>query len=137
MFKWLLFVNRAIGIIICGTSIYYTIIEFENFSFMSLFIWSILDYTLRLLDFFVDDCICEGISRTFDDFKLSLNDFNVTNRPLKKVNRKCEEFTLYLYTRKRTLKPLGPFDMGLRTWFAMIAALVTIIIYLVQTHYVL
>uniref|UniRef100_A0A905ST53 Gustatory receptor n=1 Tax=Stomoxys calcitrans TaxID=35570 RepID=A0A905ST53_STOCA len=133
-FGWQLLLKRVISLINNGMLIYSTIFETIQYEFMYVFTHDIPDYVSVILDFFVTDYVSELTKNTFNDLQLSLNELTEFSYSLKKLNRECEEFALYLHCLKLNLQQSTHLNMDRQNWFAMMSAAVTITIVFTQAH---
>uniref|UniRef100_A0A2Y9D4L1 Gustatory receptor n=1 Tax=Stomoxys calcitrans TaxID=35570 RepID=A0A2Y9D4L1_STOCA len=136
MGNWQLFLKRLVNLVSCGTHFYATIVETRFFGLPNVLLYDVADYGPKILDFFVTDYLCELTKNTFGELELNISDLNMTNPTLKKLSRECEDFSLYLRRRQLISFNSNFVSMDRRTWFGMMAAVVTISIYLIQSHFI-
>uniref|UniRef100_A0A1I8NLH5 Gustatory receptor n=1 Tax=Stomoxys calcitrans TaxID=35570 RepID=A0A1I8NLH5_STOCA len=136
MCNWQLFLKRLVNLVSCGTHFYATMVETRQLGLFNALFYDVADYGPKVLDFFVTDYLCELTKNTFSELELNIRDLNMVNPALQKLSRECEDFSLYLRCRQLISFNSNFVSLNRRTWFGMMAAVVTLSIYLIQSHFI-
>uniref|UniRef100_A0A1I8PB21 Gustatory receptor n=1 Tax=Stomoxys calcitrans TaxID=35570 RepID=A0A1I8PB21_STOCA len=132
--KWLIFFKRLVSLISIGMHIYMAIAELQFFSIVSLIMYDLSDFLPEMLDFYLNDYLCDLAKKTFADLQLTIGALNIMDSTQPKLSREFDVFSLYLCYEKLKFQLAAPLKLGRQTWFAMMSAIATWAIVLGQAH---